>query len=270
MHLKLRASIVLAVIVGLLIPASVTSVLTLGQLEHALTKRLAADHRRLANIVALGMQEPLWNLSYDSGRPLFDSLLSDERVSALTVRDKKFGTFLEQEFPERRRGRQFSLTRNVVYHDNVIGYVTVEMDSGQLDAEVARNRASFAVTVLGQLLLSLVLIVSLLQARLLAPIRRLMQESQQLARRELSEPFVWRSDDELGSLGNSLESTRQALQALFHEIESKNRELQRDIERRTATERELQRHRGHLEELVEERTAELTVAKERAEVANQA
>jgi signal transduction histidine kinase/DNA-binding NarL/FixJ family response regulator len=35
-------------------------------------------------------------------------------------------------------------------------------------------------------------------------------------------------------------------------------------------EEELQRHRGHLEDLVRERTAELQVAKERAEVANQA
>ena len=35
-------------------------------------------------------------------------------------------------------------------------------------------------------------------------------------------------------------------------------------------EEELQRHRGHLEDLVSERTAELQVAKERAEVANQA
>jgi len=36
------------------------------------------------------------------------------------------------------------------------------------------------------------------------------------------------------------------------------------------TEKELQRHRDHLEDLVRERTAELTVAKERAEVANRA
>lgn len=270
MQLKLRASIVLAVIIGLLIPASVTSLLTLGQREQALTRQLFEDQKRLTEILALGMQEPLWNLSYDAGRPLFESLLSDERVSSLMVRDQKFGVFLAKEIPERRRGRQFTLSRDVLYNGNVIGYVTVEMDSGQLDAEVARNRATFAATVLGQLLLSLALIVFLLQQRLLAPIRRLMQESQRLAQRQLSEPFVWNGDDELGNLGRSLESTRLALQALFDELERKNSELQQDIERRAATERELQLHRTHLEELVKERTAELTVAKERAEVANQA
>jgi signal transduction histidine kinase len=158
----------------------------------------------------------------------------------------------------------------VIYHGDVIGYVSVEMDSGQLDAEIARTRATFAVTVLGQLLLSIVLIVALLQVRVIDPLRRLMQESERLARRQLSEPFTWRRDDELGNLGRSLESTRQSLRALFEEIESKNRELEEDIQRRTQTEKELQRHRDHLEELVRERTTELTVAKERAEVANQA
>jgi PAS domain S-box-containing protein len=43
-----------------------------------------------------------------------------------------------------------------------------------------------------------------------------------------------------------------------------------DISARKRTEAEIQRHREHLEELVQERTFELTVAKEQAEVANQA
>jgi signal transduction histidine kinase len=270
MQLKLRASIVLAVVVGLLIPATITSRLTLGQREQALTLNLEADQQRLADILALGMQEPLWNLNQDAGRSLFDSLLSDKRVAALTVRDKKIGEFLASEHPERRKGRQQKVERDVVYNGEVIGSVSVVIDSGQLDAEIARDRTMYALTVLGQLLLSLLLSVFLLQARLLVPIRRLMQESQRLAHRQLSEPFEWHSQDELGSLGNSLERTRQALQALFDEIEAKNRALQRDIERRMLVEKELQQHREHLEELVKERTAELTVAKERAEVANQA
>ena len=269
-RLKLRASIVLAVVIGLLIPVSVSTVMTLGQRESYLTQRLALDHQRLTNILALGMQEPLWNLSQEAGRPLFESVLGDERVSSAIVRDKKFGVFMAEEHPERRKGRQFVVDRDVVYNGNTIGYVRVEMDSGQLDVEVARGRGTFALTVLGQLLLSILLIMSLLQFRLLAPLRRLMQESQRLARKELSEPFVWQRDDELGNLGGSLESTRQALQALFDEIETKNRALEQDIERRAQTERELQRHRDNLEELVKERTAELTIAKDKAEVANRA
>jgi signal transduction histidine kinase/DNA-binding NarL/FixJ family response regulator len=270
MKMKLRASIVLAVVIGLLIPVSVSSLMTLGQRESALQQQLASDHKRLTDIVTLGMQEPLWNLSREAGRPLFDSLMGDPRVASVVVRDKKFGVFLSEDHPERRKGHQTTLDRDVVYNGNVIGYVSVEMDSGQLDTEITRDRRTFVLTVLGQLLLSTLLTVSLLQFRLLAPIRRLMQESERLARKEFNEPFVWRRDDELGSLGGSLEGTRQALQGLFDEVEAKNRTLEQDIERRAATEKELQRHRDHLEDLVKERTRELTVAKDRAEVANRA
>jgi signal transduction histidine kinase/DNA-binding response OmpR family regulator len=270
MRLKLRATIVLAVVFGLMIPVSVSSLMTIRQRERAQEEQLHVDHRRLTEILALGMQDALWNLSQDAGRPLFESLLSDRRITAVTVRDKTFGAFLSKTYPERRRGRQFVEGHDVRYNSDVIGHVTVEMDSGELDAHIAADRRVFALTVLGQLLLSIVLIVTLLQIRVLAPIKRLMGESQKLARRELSERFVWQRDDELGNLGSSLESTRRALQALFDELEAKNRVLEEDIKRRVQTENELQRHREHLEELVRERTAELMIEKERAEVANKA
>ncbi|EKE17374.1 MAG: hypothetical protein ACD_10C00478G0001, partial [uncultured bacterium] len=163
-----------------------------------------------------------------------------------------------------------TLDREVTYDGNQIGHVRLEMDSGLLDSEVASDRRIFAWTVVGQLLLSLILIVTLLHRRVLVPIKRLMRESGRLAERDLVTPFVWEQKDELGSLGASLEHTRQALQALFSEIEAKNLMLEKDIEQRALTEKELQGHREHLEELVRERTRELQAAKERADVANQA
>lgn len=266
----LRASIVLAVIVGLIIPAGISSVLTLGYREQALTQRLASEHQRLVEILALGMQEPLWNFNVVSGRPLFESLLGDERIVAIRVQDESKADFLVQTHPERRQGQQFSVTREVIYNDKAIGSVTLEIDSAQLDHEISLGRRSLAGTVLGQLLLSLLLIVALLQRRLLQPIRRLTEESERLAQRDLSTPFIWNRKDELGNLGSSLEQTRQALQTLFNQIEAKNQELQADISRRARTETELQLHRDHLEELVKDRTAELLAAKERADIANQA
>ncbi|TMH11736.1 MAG: response regulator [Betaproteobacteria bacterium] len=270
MRLKLRLSIVLAVVGGLLLPALVGSLLTLNYQERALASRLVADHARITEILALGIEESLWNVSPDVARPLFDSVLGDERVVSALVRDAKFGVFLSREYPERRKGRQFKLRHDVLRSGIVIGDVQVEMDSGQFQAEVADSRAIFALTVLGQLLLSVLLIVALLNVRLLKPIRRLMRESDRLARRDLAEPFVWHRDDELGTLGSGLERTRQALRALFDELEAKNRQLEDDIAQRIRIEEELKRHREHLEERIAERTAELSVAKERAEVANQA
>ncbi len=270
LRLKLRLSIVLAVVVGLLIPAAVGSLLTLGYEEKALTARLNADHARLAEILALGVESALWNVSPDSGRPLVESMLGDERVVKVVVRDERFGTFLSGERPERRTGRQFSLRRNVTREGTVIGDVMVEIDTGQFDSELAKARTILLLTLIGQLLLSVFLIVGLLNGRLVEPIRRLMTEAGRLAQRQLDVPFVWRRDDELGSLGAALERTRQSLAALFEELEAKNRQLSGDLERRIEIEQELKRHREHLEDLIEGRTAELLDAKDRAEVANRA
>ncbi|HEU0204229.1 MAG TPA: HAMP domain-containing protein, partial [Burkholderiaceae bacterium] len=256
--MKLRAAIMLAVVVGLVAPLTVNSLLTLGARENEQTQRLSLDHRRLVAILALGAREPLWTFNAEAMQQLLESLATDRRVVSATVRDAQRGVFALLEHPERRSGRQFTEQRDITYADGrTIGSVEVEMDTGQLDAEIAADRLAVVLTVVGQLLVSLVLIVLLLQARLLTPIRRLMRQSQQLARRELGERFEWQRRDELGELGSSLEETRQALQTLFNELDEKNRELQRDIDRRAAIENELQQHRERLEELVRERTAEL-------------
>lgn len=274
MHSKLRSAIVLAVVVGLLIPVSVSSFLTLGQRQEALTQRMLSDHERLTDILALGMQESLWNLNPNGGEPMLESMLSDKRIVAVTVSDNKGRQFLASQHPERRLGGQGGqLIQERDVHGpggEVIGRVKLEMDTGQLHSEVVSERQVFAWTVVGQLLLSVVLIVALLQHRVLGPIKRLMRESGRLAEGDLATPFIWTSKDELGRLGASLEGTRQALQSLFGEIGTKNRLLEDDIRQRAATERELQRHRDHLEELVRDRTRELLAAKDRADVANQA
>lgn len=268
MHLRLRSSMVLVVVVGLTIPVSVSSFLTIGQREQELNERMRSDQERMTSILAYGMLEPLWDINPKSGLPVLESVLGDKRIVAITVRDNRNRIFLAKEHPERREGRRLLLTRNVVYNGDPIGSVSVEMDSGRMDSEVASSRRLFAWTAVAQLMLSLVLIVTLLQLRILVPIRRLMHESGRLAKRDLGSPFVWEPTDELGSLGASLEHTRQALQGLFSEIESKNQMLEKDIEQRALTTKELQRHRENLEELVKERTAELQIAKERADVAN--
>ncbi len=257
MRIKLGAAIVISVVIGLSIPFSISALLTLRQREQTLTQNLTADQERLAEILSLGMQEPLWNINPDAGRPLLQSVLGDERVVRVSVSDNKFNEFLSKTFPERRTGRGITVERKVYANDAVIGHVSIEMDRSRLTNQIAQDRRFFIWTLGGQLLLSLLLIVALLQRRLLAPIKRLLQESEQLAQRQLSQPFLWERKDELGVLGASLEHTRKALQALFDEIEAKNRALEQDIELRTAAEKELSLHRNHLEELVNERTLEL-------------
>ncbi len=251
MNMTVRRAIVLAVIVGLLIPSAVISYFTLQGQRSTLTEQLKRDHSRLTDILMLGMQEPLWNLSADSGMPLLNSIMEDERVVRVVVTDPALGVFLQAERPERRRGQVFQLRKTVVYQGSEIGQVMVEMDSGMLESMLAGDRNKLLLTVGGQLLVSLVLILVLMRARIIRPLLRLQQDSSRLATRELDQPFVWDSADEIGSLGRSLETTRQSLQTLFGELENKNRALESDIAVRKQVEYQLRVSEERYRRLVE-------------------
>ncbi|GAB3249638.1 sensor histidine kinase [Chitinimonas naiadis] len=251
MSLTLRRALVLAILAGLLVPGLFISYLTLQRQEDSLIKRLTEDHNRITEILVLGMQEPLWNLSPDTGEPLLASVMSDERIVRVIVQDATLGTFLEKNSPERRQGKLKTQSQSVTKQGNIIGKVTVEMDDGTALASIHQYQRYYFVTAAIQLAASLGFILYLLQIRVLNPLQRLMSESIRLARRDLSTPFEWRRHDEIGKLGQSLEITRQSLHSLFAELESKNKELEADIQQRKQIEHALRASEDRYRRLVE-------------------
>ncbi|WP_374354363.1 ATP-binding protein [Chitinimonas sp.] len=251
MTLTLRRAVVLAILLGLLIPGIISSIVTLNRQQDGLLRQLSEDHQRITEILVLGMQEPLWNLSPDTGRPLLDSVMSDQRIVRVTVQDATLGTFLEQNKPDRRQGKLKTLSQSVTKQGNVIGKVTVEMDDGNALASIHQYQRYYLFTVAFQLFVSLALILGLMQSRVLNPLQRLMSESIRLASRDLSTPFEWRRQDEIGKLGQSLEITRQSLHSLFGELEAKNRELEADIQQRKQIEQALRASEDRYRRLVE-------------------
>ena len=251
MTLTLRRAVVFAILLGLMIPSVISSIVTLNRQQEALLRQLSEDHQRTANILVLGMQEPLWNLSPDTGRPLLDSVMSDQRIVRVIVQDATLGTFLEQNHPERREGKLKQIEQNVTKQGNTIGRVTVEMDDGAALASIRQNQRYYLVTTVFQLLFSLALILGLMQRRLLHPLQRLTRESVRLANRDLATPFDWQRQDEIGRVGRSLEITRQSLHNLFAELEHKNAALEADIQQRKQVEQALRASEDRYRRLVE-------------------
>ncbi|WP_269532441.1 ATP-binding protein [Chitinimonas sp. BJYL2] len=251
MSLTLRRAVVLAILAGLLVPSLFIGYLTLQRQEDSLLKRLSEDHNRITQILVLGMQEPLWNLSAETGEPLLESVMGDERIIRVIVQDATLGPFLERNRPERRQGKLKTISQSVTKQGNVIGKVTVEMDDGGALAQIDQQQRYSLLTAGFQLLGSLALILVILQKRVLNPLQRLMSESIRLARRDLATPFEWKRQDEIGKLGQSLEITRQSLHSLFGELETKNRELQADIQQRKQIEHALRSSEDRYRRLVE-------------------
>lgn len=116
------------------------------------------------------------------------------------------------------------------------------------------------------------------------PLYALINAVKELGEGEHSQVAIASPGTELGRLGAEFNRMSRAirdreeelqknvleLEMIQDELQGNVQELEMQIEAREAVEAELIRHRVHLEDLVRERTAELTIAKEQAEAANRA
>ncbi|NJL60272.1 MAG: hypothetical protein HC887_12225 [Desulfobacteraceae bacterium] len=61
----------------------------LSRQREFLRDELNASLTRLGHILASGMVHPVWTMSTESGKPLLDSILKDERILRVIVSSEK-------------------------------------------------------------------------------------------------------------------------------------------------------------------------------------
>ncbi|HJV85622.1 MAG TPA: PAS domain S-box protein [Noviherbaspirillum sp.] len=239
--LTLRRAIVLAVVVSLVVPTMLISGSSWLQRYYDGIRRQTKElSERNADVLASGMQEPLWNINRESGRALVATMIRrNEDIVSIEVRGNHLGMFVSAEHPERRTGFTAVAERAVAFQGKPIGAVRIEVGSTRLRAIMMKRLWESMAAVLAQVALSIVLILILLERRLVRPLQELGAGAHRLANRQLDEPFTWRRLDEIGMLSQRMEETRLDLRKLFDELERKNRELEQDIDKRKHVEREL-------------------------------
>jgi len=223
--LPLRPTVGAALIVGLALPALLVAWLEIGERRQTLFTSLARDHVRIVETLANGMQTPIWDVRPDTAQPLIDVIMGDSRVAAVSVTAPVFPAALEAAKPDAGGEDTIALERPVVRDGRQIGTVRVEMTTATLQREAAHYGWQAMLTALFQMAFGLLLVFPLIRFKVLAPLGRLVDQSQELAAGKLDEPFSWRRRDELGALGRSFEHTRGSLQALFRDLEQRNSEL---------------------------------------------
>lgn len=221
---SLRAAIVLAVLMGIIVPSGIISYQAQQQLKEEFIERLADDLVTSTELFAKNVQEPLWNYAKEDILVLVDAAMADEKIIAIEIVKNEDG--IPTPFFSWRRAAKMPVpekTHSVQVKRNggAIGTVTVTVD-----AESYRHRLKAALDrdisrALQTLLSSLVLILLLLHVRLVKPLRRLVRASAELEKGNLSQPIASERRDELGQLARSLEATRQALASSFEELEQR-------------------------------------------------
>ncbi|WP_410497907.1 ATP-binding protein [Chitinibacter sp. S2-10] len=252
MNLSLRPAVVLAILLGLLLPATINGYLSIRNELNTVKTSTHQDHQRLVDILVLGMQEPLWNLAPEAGKPLLDSVMSDPRVVRIVVNDASLGgIFLRVEQPERRIGERSSISHLVSKQGNIIGNITLELDNGIATQAIELKLQQYLLAVILQVCFSLALILFLLNSRVLRPLEKLTQQATLLANNALDRSLDWHRGDEIGQLGRALETTRQAMQQLIGTLEQKNLQLEGDLMSRQQIESALRVSEDRMRRLVE-------------------
>jgi len=224
--LPLRPTIAIALVVGLALPVAVSIWRGLEKGRDTLLADLGDDHALIVETLAIGMQAPIWEVRPDAGRPLIETVMLDDRVTAISVSSPLMPEFLSASLPERRRGESLVRESPVVRGDETIGTVRVEMNTGPLEAQVAHQWSQLLTTGGLQLALGMLIVFPLLGYKVLAPLGRLVGQSRELADGTLDQSFAWQRRDELGDLGRSFEETRRSLSNLFTDLEKRNSELE--------------------------------------------
>jgi len=216
---SLYGALLLMTLGGLAVPAAIGGWLLIGVQEQRAARRdIQDDLQRNADILALGMQESLWNLNADAARSLVESVMRDPAVLRVRVRAQDDTDFIDRLAGSAPAGHLLRVERTVTAHGEAIGRVLVEMDDSRSQQDLRAKQWRYAMVLAGQMTVSLLLIVLLLQRRLLAPLRTLMGFSDDLSRGCFDNPLALTAQDELGRLGRQLERMRIAIGELFEDI----------------------------------------------------
>jgi len=217
--LSIYGALLLVVFGGLVIPAIIGSYVLIGVQEQKSAKAaLNESLQRNADILALGMQESLWNMNAESAQSLVESVMRDPSVLQIQVIGQSDTQFMNVHSPNRQIGNVFRAERDILVRGERIGRILVEMDDARSQQELRGKQSNYAFVLAFQLTVSLLLIVLFLNRRLLVPLRKLMNFSDRLSHGDFETRLDLTGKDELGRLAGQMEQMRVAIKHLFEDI----------------------------------------------------
>ena len=216
---SIHGALLLVVFIGLAVPAVGGGWFLIGvQEREAAVRSLNDSLQRNADVLALGVQESLWDMNIEAARALVDSFVRDPGVVRVAVRDLAQAEVIHRHTPAPPGARIYRAERDVVVRGQTIGHVLIEMGDHLSQQELRDKQRNYALVLALQLAVSLLLIALLIRRRLLSPLRMLTGFSDRLARGDFDTPLQLPVDDELGRLGNQMERMRTAIGQLFADI----------------------------------------------------
>jgi diguanylate cyclase (GGDEF)-like protein/PAS domain S-box-containing protein len=216
---SIYGALLLVVFGGLAAPALLGGFFLIGVQEREATVRSLNDVlARNADVLALGMQQPLWDMNEEAARSLVEAFVRDPAIVHVEVRGLQEAELITQRVAAPPGARIYRAERDVMMDGQKIGRVAIELGDHLAQQELRAKQRNYALVLAIQLAVSLALIALLLKRRLLWPLRTLTGFSDRLARGDFDTPLQLAEGDELGRLGRQMEHMRMAIGQLFADI----------------------------------------------------
>ncbi len=226
--LTLRSTVLLAIVVGVVLPAFV--VLAIDGIYTRRAQEPVIERNRgavmvLANAV---ITEPAWTLSEAGLAAAADRIVQEPSVWCVEVLELQPNVAPLTRKRDHCVATKASTRESPVLHEGQqIARLRLGFDPLEVDRAIAERRTVTAWLVAAQVLLGVGVLAGVLSLRLLRPIDELKRQAGRIAGREPQPPHAWPQRDELGQLGQHLNSVHAQIAGLIGELEAKNTELRR-------------------------------------------
>jgi diguanylate cyclase (GGDEF)-like protein len=225
--LSIRSTVLIAIIVGMVLPALVV----LGAdniISRSAHEPLVQRNRAAVLVLATAVvTEPAWTLSETGLKAAAQRILQEPSVCAVEVRDLQ-PTQEPMNITAKRCAADLPVVVRdtpVMHEGQLVANLRLSFDATESDQMLAQRQGIMWWLVAAQVVVGVVVLLGVLSLRLLRPIHRLKLQASTLAARESMPALPWRQRDELGQLGQHLNTVRARIQELFAELEAKNKQL---------------------------------------------
>jgi diguanylate cyclase (GGDEF)-like protein len=225
--LSIRATVLAAIVFGMVLPALVVLGVD-NYVTRSAHEPLVQRNRAAVLVLATAVvTEPAWTLSEEGLKAAAQRILQEPSVCAVEVRDLQ-----PMQQPLAIKAQRCAADAAVTVRDapvlhegQLVANLRLSFDATEIDQVVAQRQRIMWWLVAAQVVVGVMVLLGVLSLRLLRPIHRLKQQASTLAAREAVPALPWRQRDELGQLGQHLNTVRARIQELFEELETKNKQL---------------------------------------------
>ena len=216
---SLFAALALAVFLGLGVPAMLIGGFMVGVRAPELARQQAEqDLASRLEVLSTSLPYLIWTFDDTAMADVVEAMMKSPDVVRVVVTDADArGVLLDVSRPAAEQATVIESQRDIHFRDKLIGHVRLAMDDRLLQTGLRQQRLFYALTVGGQVLVSLALILVLLHSRIAKPLRALGAFADDLAEGRFQTRLGRRHNDEIGRLGERLEHMRESLRRLFEE-----------------------------------------------------